>query len=82
MDAPNLKAVPDPSQYQDLDGKMTAVLISQSEMARDVKHLVEHGSDHEKRIRALERWRYALPPTIILAIVTNIITVVQLMTKP
>ncbi|MER5252884.1 hypothetical protein [Streptomyces sp. NPDC002855] len=28
------------------------------------------GEDHENRIRALERWRYAIPPTLVLASVT------------
>jgi hypothetical protein len=27
-------------------------------------------SDHENRIRILERWRYALPPAILLALIT------------
>jgi hypothetical protein len=33
--------------------------------------------DHETRIRALERWRYALPTTIFLAFISIILTVYQ-----
>lgn len=29
--------------------------------------------DHEKRIRTLERWAYALPPTFLAALITSII---------
>jgi hypothetical protein len=33
--------------------------------------------DHETRIRALERWRYALPTSALLALISIILTVYQ-----
>lgn len=32
-------------------------------------------SDHEVRLRALERWRYAIPSTLVLALASIVITI-------
>lgn len=34
----------------------------------DVAQLVDKVPDHETRIRTLEKWSYALPPTFIIAL--------------
>lgn len=44
-----------------------------SALRDDVRPLVQAVPDHEKRIRTLERWAYALPPTFILALVSIVI---------
>lgn len=36
-------------------------------------------ADHEVRLRALERWRYALPPTIFLAVLSTVGLIVEVM---
>jgi len=42
----------------------------------DVAALVPSVPDHEQRIRSLERWRYALPPALILGVGSVVLTVV------
>jgi hypothetical protein len=44
-----------------IEGKID-VLVSQIGNER------ERGTDHEARIRGLEKWRYALPTSIVLAL--------------
>lgn len=34
-------------------------------------------ADHEQRLRSIERWKYAVPPSLILAVVSTIVTIVQ-----
>lgn len=34
--------------------------------------------DHEQRLRGLERWKYALPGSLVLALVSVILTVAEL----
>jgi hypothetical protein len=33
--------------------------------------------DHEGRIRGLERWRYAMPPTLVISVLALIITLLE-----
>lgn len=37
--------------------------------------------DHEQRLRALERWRYALPGSLVLAIASVVVTVLGIILK-
>lgn len=37
-------------------------------------------SDHETRLRSLERWRYAMPTSLVLAVVSVVTVVLQVMT--
>lgn len=39
-----------------------------------MEQLIPTSHDHEQRIRRVERWVYALPPTFILAIVSAAVT--------
>jgi hypothetical protein len=57
-----------------IDAKLDAILASQGEirvtMARmeaTLAHSVEHTADHEGRLRRMERWRYAVPTSLVLA---------------
>jgi hypothetical protein len=43
----------------------------------DVAPLVASVPDHEKRIRALEKWAYALPPTFIIAVTSVVVAVTK-----
>lgn len=38
----------------------------------------EISGDHEKRLRSLERWRYAMPTSLLLAIASTAVAVVSL----
>ncbi|OII61225.1 hypothetical protein BJP40_06775 [Streptomyces sp. CC53] len=33
------------------------------------------GEDHEQRIRTLERWRYAIPPTVVAAVISALVAI-------
>lgn len=46
-----------------------------------VDSLVQDQADHESRIRMLERWRYALPTSIILAAGSVIVALISLFAK-
>lgn len=55
---------------RDVYDKVTAVERSMSDLASAVTQV----PDHEERIRSLEKWMYALPPTFILAALSAIMT--------
>lgn len=42
-----------------------------------LRDVVQKQADHEERIRSLEKWAYALPPTFILALVSAIVALVK-----
>lgn len=39
-------------------------------LVRVENHIAEVKSDHENRLRKVERWVYAVPPTLLLALAT------------
>lgn len=43
-----------------------------------VQHLMD---DHEARLRSLEKWRYALPPTLVLAVASIVISIAAVFTR-
>lgn len=50
-----------------------------------IKELVEvnksRGEDHERRIRAMERWMYALPPALLISVASIALTLVAILRK-
>lgn len=44
---------------------------------RTVESDIRSVRDHEERIRTLERWMYALPPTFLVAVASIVITLVK-----
>jgi hypothetical protein len=44
-----------------------AIAGTVAKMEGDLKAAVDARTDHEDRLRALEKWMYALPPTLLLA---------------
>lgn len=42
-----------------------------------VESKVEDIADHEERIRALERWRYTFPASLVLAMTSIVVTIIQ-----
>jgi hypothetical protein len=55
--------------YQEVQ-KMRGSVDSMSSQARTV-------TDHEARLRALERWRYALPTSIVVAAASLIVAILE-----
>lgn len=51
-----------------------ATLRDQVAAIADQKHTVD---DHENRLRSLERWKYSIPPAIITAIFSAVMTFLQ-----
>lgn len=45
--------------------------------AKDAEHQAVR-EDHEDRLRGLERWKYALPPTFIIATLSAVATFIEL----
>lgn len=46
-------------------------------LVRVEKHIADVRSDHEQRIRKVERWVYAVPPTLLLALATIVPKLVE-----
>lgn len=42
-----------------------------------LRDVVRTQADHEERIRSLEKWAYALPPTFLLALVSAVVALVK-----
>lgn len=49
------------------------------EMSTKLEAVINQMPDHENRIRALEKWRYMLPTSIILAVASVAATVVEIL---
>lgn len=56
-------------------------LMKIKETLGELKNSADKVPDHETRIRALEKWRYALPPAIILALMSAIVSVLGLLNQ-
>ncbi|MFE6846578.1 hypothetical protein [Streptomyces sp. NPDC057686] len=69
-----------------MEDEETSVAIKLARVEIKIDQIIEvqriRGEDHESRIRALERWRYALPTTaLILAVASSAITVISYVGK-
>lgn len=55
------------------DVKSLAEIVTLLSERAETGHRIQ--ADQEDRIRGLERWRYALPPTIVMAVISAVATI-------
>jgi hypothetical protein len=66
------------------DGMLGQILVQQGVMGEKLAVIttkLEAVPDHEARIRALEKWKYSLPITLLLAIVSVALTILGYVRK-
>lgn len=52
-------------------------MVKLRDAVHDLSDPVKDIADHEQRLRALERWRYAVPPALLLAIGSTIAAIIE-----
>lgn len=67
----------EPLTLKDVYDKISETKTLLEVQAFQVKALLESDGDHETRLRLLERWRYAIPSTLLLAVVAVAASVAQ-----
>lgn len=59
-----------------IEERLNGALAANERLRDQLAELCTHTADHETRLRAIERWRYALPLAALTALITGVAAVV------
>ena len=55
---------------KDIYGEMKELIVEVRSLAQEYKNGRDVDEDHERRLRTLERWMYAIPASLLVAVVS------------
>lgn len=55
----------------------TELLVSLTRLETKIDGVVINATDHENRLRKLEAWRYALPSSLVLGVVSAVLSIYE-----
>lgn len=59
------------------DPSNTDLLVSLTRLETKIDGVVIGATDHESRLRKLEAWRYALPSSLVLGVVSAVLSIYE-----